>query len=567
MTSGALPYLTAMSLRNRLLAAGRRLRNPRYAAAIILGLIYIWFSLVRPTSGGAEISHALLGTRTELVISLAILLYVIFGWFSSNESRSLAFTEAEVHFLFSAPLSRRALVGYKITRSQLLIALNALIWVFVLRRGGGEGLPAIERYLAVWIVLSNVSLQRLGSALVRVSFREHGRTGAWRQKIPLSVLLLVLVALGVVVARAVPSLEAASGAGAMLDVLAAAFSAPLAVAVLFPVRIAVAPVFSHSTVAWAVAMWPALVLAAVQVWWVLRVDAAFEEAAVQASVERARRIQAMRSGGTRGIMAPKKAKRSLSMPRTGPRAGAIVWKNALCLMRTGQVTSLISVVIMAGSVTAVLAPAQLSAGIALFGILMAGLLFFLGTRLLRVDLRQDMLHLEALKALPLDGRSMVAAEIASATLPIAALQFALVVVAFVAAAFVDSLPLLTPATRVALLVASPLVLLALDAATVTIQNAAALLFPSWVRLGTHRASGIETLGQGILTTFGSLLVLVVALVPPTIVAGIVLLASGGGALAEGGAAIGGSIVLLGEVWWAVGRLGRAFEKTEPSQVV
>ncbi len=38
--------------------------------------------------------------------------------------------------LFPAPLSRRGLIGYKLFRAQIAVLINALIWVFVLRRGG-----------------------------------------------------------------------------------------------------------------------------------------------------------------------------------------------------------------------------------------------------------------------------------------------------------------------------------------------------------------------------------------------------------------------------------------------
>lgn len=564
--AGALVYLTGATLRNRTAGALRRLRSPRYAAAIVLGVLYLWFALLRPSRGAGEIADALLGRRTELLVTIGVLLYVVFGWFGSGERRALAFTEAEVHFLFPAPISRRALVGYKVFRSQLLIAFNALIWVFVLRRGGGEGLPALLRYLAVWIVLSNVALQRLGGALVRVSWQEHGRAGARAHRVPLVILGGVLVVLAVVLLRAAPALAVARTAGpaALVNALATAFATPAATAALYPFHIAVAPVFTHDAAGWARAMGPALALALIQVWWVLRTDAAFEEAALQASLERARRIEALRSrGSTRGARV-KARRRAPALAPTGNPALAIVWKNLVCLTRTGQLSSLVGLVVMAAAVTVVVSsegPGFDPTSVAVFALIMIVLLFVLGTRIVRIDLRQDMLHVEALKALPLSGRALVAAEVASATLPIAALQVVLVLAGYAALAFVPNAPA-TPAVRAWLVAAAPIVLLALDAATLAIQNAAALLFPSWVRLGTHRASGIETLGQGILTTAGSLLVLALALVLPAVVSAGIVLSSGERPPMLALAAVVGAGMLLWEVWWAVGRLGRVWEGVE-----
>lgn len=564
--AGALVFLTRATLRNRAAGALRRLRSPRYAAAIVIGVLYLWFALLRPSHGAGEIAGALLGARAELLVTFGVLLYVVFGWFGSGERRALAFTEAEVHFLFPAPISRRALVGYKIFRSQLLIAFNALIWVFVLRRGGGEGLPALLRYLAVWIVLSNVALQRLGGALVRVSWQEHGRAGARQQRIPLVVLGLIVAIVAVVLVRAAPGLAAArsQGPAAVVNALAIAFSTPLATAALYPFHIAVAPVFTHDSAAWARAMAPALALALLQAWWVLHTNAAFEEAALEASVERARRIEALRNRGAARGGRVRARRRVPALAPTGRPAVAIVWKNFVCLLRTGQLSALVSLVVMAAAIAAVTStsgPALDASAVAVFALMMVVLLFLLGTRMVRIDLRQDMLHVEALKVLPLSGRALVAAEVASAALPIAALQLLLVVVGYVALWFVPDAPG-TPAMRSWLLVASPLVLAAVDGATLAIQNAAALLFPSWVRLGTHRASGIETLGQGILTTAGSLLVLVLALVLPGVVAGAIALWSGDTPAMLALAAVVGSGVLLWEVWWGVGRLGRVWERGE-----
>src|SRR5207248_2975667 len=107
---------------------------------------------------------------------------------------------------------------------------------------------------------------------------------------------------------------------------------------------------------------------------------------------------------------------------------------------------------------------------------------------------------------------LVGAEVISSALPISVLQVALVVIAFAATLGDAELPLDVVRRTVVLLI-SPLMLLSINLTTVTIQNAAALLFPAWVRVTPIVGGGIEVMGQGILATGMLLLTFVVALLP------------------------------------------------------
>src|SRR6185437_9112976 len=104
--------------------------------------------------------------------------------------------------------------------------------------------------------------------------------------------------------------------------------------VLLPFRLVTAPSFTHSVDAWLAAMLPGLGIVLLHVFWVLRSDAAFEEAAAMASTEQARRIDAMRS--RKSTLEPVKVKDggSLALASTGVPAIAILWKNAIALRRT-----------------------------------------------------------------------------------------------------------------------------------------------------------------------------------------------------------------------------------------
>ncbi len=126
-------YLAWRSAHNRVARQVRHLRSPRYVAALLLGLTYLWFVVIAqrpaPAVGGLADPRWL-----ELVGALALLGAVAWGWIFGVERRVLAFSPAEVTFLFSGPVSRRGLIQFKLLRSQLLILFNALLWTLILSR-------------------------------------------------------------------------------------------------------------------------------------------------------------------------------------------------------------------------------------------------------------------------------------------------------------------------------------------------------------------------------------------------------------------------------------------------
>ena len=560
----ALLYLTRTSIWNRLAVQARRLRQPRYAIALVLGAVYFWVVLLRPASQPSRAPTSL-WNNAETITSLGILLLMLGGWVFRGERMALAFTPAEVQFLFAAPLTRRGLISFKLFRSQLVILFNAVIWVFVLRRSGSV-LAAPLRFVGTWMLFSNLSLHRLGAALVRTSLVEHGRSGI-RRHLP-AILLGTAGAIAVllILRDAVPAIRAARGAGEITRAIEHAADLPAARALLFVPRLIVAPSFAQSTAEWMQAAGASLLILLVQLFWVIQSDVAFEEAAVQASVERARRLDARRRrSGQANAGTSRKVKRTIPLRPSGLPGGAIVWKNTLLLMRTGRVGSVVGLALMAIvlSLPAVESRGIDSRFIAIAALIMVVLLIVLGSRVLQNDFRQDAEHVPALKTLPISGAQLVGAEVVSSALPISLLQIGLVLVAYVATLGDGGLPI-PLGLRTGILLMSPLMLITINATTVTIQNAAALLFPGWVRVTPVVGGGVETMGQGILVTGVLLLTFLVALVPAAAVFGVVwwLLSR----LPNGWiiALLAAAAVLLGETWWAVRGLGRRFEKLEPT---
>ncbi|HEU5041729.1 MAG TPA: putative ABC exporter domain-containing protein [Gemmatimonadales bacterium] len=561
---GAFGYLLGRSARNRLLRQLRRLRQPRYVIALLLGVAYLWVVVVqqRP-SGPTQAEH-----RGWIVLagSLALLLAVAWAWIFAAERRVLAFSPAEVTFLFSAPVTRRDLVHFKLLRTQLVILFNTVLWTLLLSRER-FGVSTWLRAASVWLILTTLSLHRLGASFVRTSLAEHGGAGARRRAVSLTVVAGFAIAGLTAAIGARPALSAGwnEGIGPFLSALAAAAEGPIPTALLAPFRLLVAPLAAASPEAWLRAMVPALGLLLAHYVWVVRADASFQEAAVEESLRRARRLAAGTRGQRRAVIRPR-----VGLPYRlrahGPPAEAIFWKNLAGVARTGRPRAAASALAATGVLLGVLSFRQghLAEIVATFAAMWAGFLVVIGPQWVRSDLRDDLQRLDLLRSYPLSGRSLVAAEVASSTVVLTALQLGVTSVVYLALlgnrAIEPGLDV-----RTAALLGAAVLLPAVNLLGLLIQNAAAVLLPSWVHLGAGRAGGVEALGQNMLALMAHLIVLAVTLVPPVALAGFAfwMLRPMAGWWALVPAVAGALGVVALEASAAISWLGREFERIDP----
>jgi len=346
---GPLGYLAARSTRNRLVRQLRRLRTPRYALALLLGLAYLWFVGVRqrPASGPTGVRPETL----ELLAAAGVTAVLLWTWIFGADRRALAFSRAEVTWLFPAPVTRRQLIQYKLLRGQFVILFNVFLWTFLLSRGWA-GTGPWRRAGAIWILLTTLALHRLGVALLRSSLLEHGRTAIRARAVTLILVGIVAIAVLVDVLQAAPALGGAWDLG-LEEFLAAAHDVavrPVTAALLLPGRLLVRPMLAPSWAEWGRAILPATAILMAHYVWVIRSDAAFEESA--AAVALARHRAGRRTGRT-----PRFTARPI--PRLAPAgwpAGALLWKNLASVVRTGRARG-----ILLGFAAAALAVVVLSA--------------------------------------------------------------------------------------------------------------------------------------------------------------------------------------------------------------
>lgn len=564
--TGAFGYLILATARNQVRGRLARLRDPRYAFAMALGLIYLWAMYLRP--GLARTPQLATGTAlTTTIVPLVTLLFVSWTWLFGADRNALAFSEAEVSMLFAAPVRRRTLLLYKLGRTQLAIVGTSVVWTILFRQGPTIAL-AITHVIAYWVLLSTLNLNRLGAALAQSGREARGLRGLRRSGVAAALVIGALTAVGVELRSAWPAITGAGDPWMALAAVERAFADGPAYWALLPFRVAAAPLATPAGTAWLLAMGPALGLLALLLAWVLRTDAPFEETAVQASLARARRRDARRA--QRGSSLAPVTSRSAVIPLAplGPPAIALLWKNAMWVVRTGQVRSLLAPPAIAALLLAAVGPRSTMAATIIGGAsaILALAMLLRGPTSFRNDLRSELLHLSVLKTYPLRGREVVLAEIASSALPLALMQYLLLLVSL-AALGPARLEMLDPDVRWSVALAAPLLLAGLNGATCTVHNGIALLFPGWVRLGPTVGAGIENLGLGIINVFFSAVVLGLLLLVPA-VSGAVVVGLLDGARAVGvaiGTTIAGALLLVEGVACAAW-LGRVLDRLEPTAV-
>jgi ABC-2 type transport system permease protein len=559
----ALGYLAVRSARNRVMRQVRRLRRPRYAAALLLGVAYLWAVSARhqpPSGGPPDVTPA----AVELLASVGVTLILLYTWLFGSDRRALAFSRAEVTWLFPAPVTRAQLIRYKLLRGQFVVLFNVLLWTFLLSRDLDGG--PWRRAAAIWVLLTTLALHRLGAALLKESLWEHGKTAVRARAVSLIALAGIGLLALVDVARALPLLQQGWEAGPRAFLVAAEEFAtrPIPHALLFPARVLVRPMLADGWSDWAGALLPAVAILGAHYLWVIRSDAAFEETAAAAALARSRaRSPARRTPRFTARPVP-------PLAHQGWPAGALLWKNVVAVVRAGRVRS-----VAVGMAVAALALLVLALGggngslleiVGWMTAMWAGFLFVLGPQWIRNDLRTDLARLAVLRSYPLRGAAVVGAETAGSTAVLTALQLGLVALAWIAfwGSSVDEPSL---AVRTAVLLGAVVLLPGINFLGMLIQNGAVLLLPGWVNPGSDRPIGVEALGHNMLIISGFLLVLAALLAAPVAAAAAVLYALRSlGRWAAAPAVFAALALMALEARILLARLGRVYEATDPAMV-
>src|SRR6185436_8218260 len=105
--------------------------------------------------------------------AIILFLLVVSAWIFPHARAALVFTEAEIAFLFPAPVSRCTLVHYKLLKSQLAILFTVLLLTLITGRMFSSS-QAWMRVLGWWVILSTLNLHFLGASFARTLLLERG---------------------------------------------------------------------------------------------------------------------------------------------------------------------------------------------------------------------------------------------------------------------------------------------------------------------------------------------------------------------------------------------------------
>ncbi len=530
--AGAFLYLTFCSARNRMRQRLRRLREPRYLVGLVAGLAYFYFFLFRTGgrtgrrvafAGGASLL-SLWAAPAEVFGSLALFIIAAVAWATPGVGQPVEFSRAEVQFLFPAPVTRRELLHYKLLRSQLGLVLSSVIFALLMRPSSvGQGWMTS---LGLWLMLMVVSLHLTGVSLSRASLAQHGRSGVGRQWLPLIVVIGSAGILGETLFRNWATLAAAIEAGdGFLDALMRMATTGAAGVVLWPFRALVCLPLAPTPAAFWQALMPVLVIIALNYMWVLRSDAAFEEAAAAHAEKRAADRHAPKPVVRGSTATP------FRLAIEGPPETAVLWKNLILLGRYVSVRTLLRLlplVIAFGIIARGGGRATTTANVmAVLCLPISGLLLLMGPQIMRNDLRQDLGNLALLKTWPVRGAALIRGEVLAPTLVMSVLIWLL----FAAAAVLSGGIVPDPGVAATVMdhkwsvvAAAAIVAPAILLSQTVLLNGVAVLFPAWSAIGASRSRGIAAMGQRMVMLGGILLTLLVSLVPGAVVGGAVMFA-------------------------------------------
>jgi hypothetical protein len=567
--TGAFVYLTVRGLVNRVRVRVRRLREPRYLIGLAVGILYFYFFIFRRPGGGrghaATVGLAsLAGSAGPLIAvgSLILLVLVAMAWVWPSSSKAIVFTRAEVQFLFAAPLTRRQLLHYKLIRSQTASLLSSLILTVFFRPG--TFMTAWTVITGMWLLFGVLNLHLTGVALARASLAQHGVSGLRRQWLPTTVIVAALGVTGMALVRDGAQLTTLETGKQVFTELGRILTTGAAGWALWPTRAVVQLPLATSSAEYWRALPGALALLALNYIWVMRSDAAFEEASAEQSEKMAQ-----------GRMAPRRARvTALSTPFSlaprGPAEIAILWKNLILLGRYASLRTMWRVVPMVIAFAVFASGSHRSGLVSMLSMLALGgvaLVVLLGPQIVRNDLRQDLGHIALLKTWPVRSAALIRGELLAPAAVLTGLAWIFVTASVLLMTRVPSNAAglaMVVLNRVsygiaALLLAPPIIVVQL-----IVQNSVAVLFPAWVVIGASRSRGVEVMGQRMLMLAGIWLTLLISIVPAALLGGVLGLAiylATGVVLIVVPVALAAAVILA-EAFLATEALGRALDRTD-----
>jgi hypothetical protein len=379
--------------------------------------------------------------------------------FTSGGDRAIAFTPAEVDFLFPGPFTRRQLLAYKVAKTIAGMLFSATILSIVLLQHAAHWSQA---WVGLFLAMFFLQLVGMCVTLVGQSVGERAYT-RWRK------VALAIVIVGIAVA-VLPSMTTQGARPGFFEV-ARTFRASRVGS------IALAPLEVFGRLFTAETWWPtglmytglALAIDAVLLAVVFYLDADYLEAAATRSAVVYDRLRRIRQGGVMAAAAGRGGKARGAIPTLPFAAGAgpIAWRQATSALRSGRGMLMMLLLLAVAAGPAIWAARASESNVSVTAVgAMAWITIIVGAWL-RFDFRGDLDQLDYLKSLPIAPWAVAAGQLVTPTLLMTACHLAIVAGVSAAAGRAD---------RVLLFAAA--VCLPFNAMLFAIENLIFLLFPT-----------------------------------------------------------------------------------------
>jgi len=512
--AAALFYLQATTLVGATKTRLKRLRQPKYLVGALLFVFYFAAVIARPAW---QAQHQPLALQLfspqglELIVGFSALFlfaWAALAWLFPASRASLRFSEAEIAFLFPAPLSRLGLINFSLLRAQAGVFLSAFLISLVFNRGRGLPGNPLQHAVALWLVIATMKLHSLAASFTVGRFLEAGER-RWLRRAMVSALVLLLV-VGLLAwlalkAPPLPALHSDAGLKPLVPWLVGLVRAPPLGIVLAPFGWLARPIVSGAS-GWWLSLLPAIALLLLHYLWVVRVNIAFEEASIDAAARRARVKENMRTGKWPWSSGRRKASNEpFALPGKGAPVLAFLWSGLIGsggglwrprVVGAIVVAGLLAVFALAASPWGwVLPTVGAIAGLSC----MMSVLF--GAMVMQGRLRDLLEVLDIYKASPLRGRQIALGQLLTPVAQAAMAQWfsLLVLVACVHAAGKVDLGDIsyTGAGAFGVALLGPL----LCALLMCIPFAWILWFPAWAASLGNRGGGFEAAGQRLIFGF------------------------------------------------------------------
>jgi hypothetical protein len=582
----ALLFLRLTSLKNLVRSRVLRLRQPKYLVGAIFGAAYFYFFFFRHARRSSalmipENAIGIASTDTAALLmafaALALLVIVVGMWVLPSEKPGFNFSEAEIAFLFPAPISRRALIHYKLLNTLFTSLLQTVFFSLIFNSRSVLSPHVFQVVCGWWLVLSFTSLHYLASSLTIARLVERGVNARLRRSVILLTLLAVIGACLAWVWRTLPGIFESTS---LADWVAAVLKTNAVHVLLWPFQLLLRPFFAKSTGEFLIALGPPLLVLLAHYFWVIRSNVAFEESSIAHAERRAARVaQWRKTGAPGGTPAPTQARRApFPLERAPWPEFAFLWKNLLSTRSifTPRVWLITATVIVTGA--AVLQRTmganywQAGSMIAIVGAFGGLAVLVYGPLLSRLDLRQDLTNADVLKTYPLAGWRVVLGELLAPIVVLSGLVW-LGLLAWLVGLHGQQPPQLSPVwfgpgMRIVFVACAAALTPLVIALELLVPNAAPVLFPGWFQAIRTPGGGIDLMGQRLIFGFGQVFVVLLALLPGAATAGLLVFSVqwfAGPAIAVIFATLVVMVVLLGELWCGIWWVGQRFEKLDVSE--